>query len=582
MNKNTIWSKTLLSLVSLSCLSPWLAWPMAVSAREHHHKKTEENNFAPCMSWTVPKPRAILLCVHGLGLDSTAYTGFANKMNSYGISSYAIDVRGFGSWMRAAGHEQVDFDACLDDVKKALSTIRAANVGVPIFLVGESMGGAIALHGAAHFPELMDGVISSVPAAERFQEKRTDLKVALDFLKGPNKDFDIGDSIVDQATKNEKLRAAWEADPLSRMNLSPHELLQFQRFMNSNHDIAKDITMPVLMLQGTMDRLVKPQGSFELFSKLSSVKKIFIALPSEHLILEDQKAHTVAFDSRVAALLMGWINANLGDNAAAVADLAQMPAKPASDTPGQTAPLDTSDQPKVPATAEPVKESEKQIVIEQKEDKLLDTAIGASDQIQNTFDPFEREMALALVAMREGRKDEAQKLLQAIVQSEPLNADAHYWLSLCLVAQGQTGEAKKEKELARSLAKISGRSKQVKNYVLASSNNGSQTSAPVDPKELTNGVPTVLVFQAGWCAECQGLDTLIKQAQNNRGNSVRFLSFDVDNKDNNGIVKLFNIGPIPTFVFLRGDGTTSSTIIGRETLPTIQRELQVITSRTKN
>lgn len=575
MNNKQIWSKTLISLVSLTCLGQY-AWTVPAVAREHHHKKTEDNNFAPCMSWTVPNPKAILLCVHGLGLDSTSYTGFAGKMNAYGISCYAIDVRGFGSWMRAAGHEQVDFDACLDDVKKALSTIKAANQGVPIFLVGESMGGAIALHGAAHYPELMDGVISSVPAAERFQEKRTDLKVALAFLKGPNKDFDIGNSIVDQATKNEKLRAAWEADPLSRMDLSPHELLQFQRFMNSNHDIAKDINMPVLMLQGTMDRLVKPQGSFELFSKLSSVNKIFIALPSEHLILEDQKAHTAAFDSRVAALLMGWINANLGDNAAADAALAQMPAKSAG----------TQSEPKAdkpaPEAATTVKESEKQIVADQKEDKILDTAIGAQEQVQNSFDPFEREMAMALVALREGRSDEAQQLLQAVVQSEPLNADAHYWLSLCLVAQGKTGEAKKEKELARSLTKISGRCKQVNNYVLESSSNNSLDAPPPDPKELTKGLPTVLVFQAGWCAECQGLDTLIKQAQNNRGNSVRFLSFDVDNKENNGIVKLFNIGPIPTFVFLRGDGSTSSTIIGRETLPTIQRELQVLTTRTKN
>jgi Lysophospholipase len=92
-------------------------------------------------------------------------------------------VRGFGSWTRAQGHEQVDFDCCLEDVKVALNSIRKANPNVPTFLVGESMGGAIALRGASLYPELMDGVISSVPAAERFRQKRTDLKVALEFLK---------------------------------------------------------------------------------------------------------------------------------------------------------------------------------------------------------------------------------------------------------------------------------------------------------------------------------------------------------------------------------------------------------------
>src|SRR6516225_9557830 len=66
---------------------------------------------APCLSWIdqQTKPKVALLCIHGLGLNSDAYKNFGNRMAHRGIATYAIDVRGFGSWMRAKGNEQVNF-----------------------------------------------------------------------------------------------------------------------------------------------------------------------------------------------------------------------------------------------------------------------------------------------------------------------------------------------------------------------------------------------------------------------------------------------------------------------------------------
>src|ERR1700678_305315 len=58
---------------------------------------------APCLSWIDPqsKPKIALLCIHGLGLNSDSYTNFAKRVAHHGIATYAIDVRGFGSWMKA-------------------------------------------------------------------------------------------------------------------------------------------------------------------------------------------------------------------------------------------------------------------------------------------------------------------------------------------------------------------------------------------------------------------------------------------------------------------------------------------------
>lgn len=585
-------------LAGAFALSVFLAGQSGIyqSAMAAPHHKKDENNFTPCMSWLAQKPTAILLCIHGLGLDSTSYGAFASVMNSKNISCYAVDVRGFGSWTRAQGHEQVDFECCLEDVKVALNSIRKANPNVPIFLVGESMGGAIALRSASLYPELMDGVISSVPAAERFRQKRTDLKVALEFLKGPNKKFDIGDQIADQATKNENVRTTWECDPLSRFNLSAHELLQFQRFMNENHDAAKKISLPVLMLQGTQDKLVKPEGSFDLFERLASKEKIFIALPSEHLILEQQGERAAKFSEAVTGLVYSWITLRLSiiqdKTMAAVSDLEKKaesviePEKAKTDK-EQAEETKTEISQKKKDIGDEIVEKIEKAVADDNLASLGNAELKSSDTDPSAAaDPMEREMALALLSLRQGKLPEAQKLLEGIVQTEPFNGDAHYWLALCLSKEGKLNEARKEKNLAQSLIKISGRAKQKKNYVLSSSENGegevAGPASPVDPRSLAGGKPTVLVFTAPWCLECAGIETLVKQAKTTLGEKFNVSGLNVDEKANAGLVKFFNIGPIPSFVFLREDGTVSATIIGRATMQSISREVKNLASTEKS
>ena len=79
------------------------------SAKQKKSKKFKGD--APCLSWIDPSvtPWAAVLCIHGLGLNSDAYTALGQKMSPLGIATYAVDVRGFGSWMDAKGHKQIDF-----------------------------------------------------------------------------------------------------------------------------------------------------------------------------------------------------------------------------------------------------------------------------------------------------------------------------------------------------------------------------------------------------------------------------------------------------------------------------------------
>ncbi len=255
---------------------------------------------APCLRWgdsDVP-PQAVILCIHGLGLHNGSYTDFGKRMSKLGYVVYAVDMRGFGSFKDAEGKDHVDFDSCLNDIKSTLKVLHRAHSGLPVFLLGESMGGAIALHATALFPELIDGLVSSVPAGERFKQAKSSLNVALHLLE-PKKEFDVGTGVINQATLKPELREAWGNDPLNRLNLSPLELIAFQRFMNQNHEFAPLIKdRPVLFVQGCKDKLVKPEGTVELFNELGTKdRKIELIENGEHLIFEENQFSDAAIDA---------------------------------------------------------------------------------------------------------------------------------------------------------------------------------------------------------------------------------------------------------------------------------------------
>jgi len=266
--------------------------------------------IAPCLAWVDrTKPiQAVIVCVHGLGLHNGTYEAFGKRMAELGFATYAIDVRGFGAWMEAKGREKVDFDLCLNDVRTTLKVVRRAHPGVPVFLLGESMGGAIALRVTSMYPDLVDGLISSVPAGDRFKQAKTSLKVAMALLSNPHKEINIGEGVVRQATQKEDLRKSWLEDPLARVKLSPKELVQFQSFMNGNHDCAKNIVKTsVLIVQGCQDKLVRPEGTVELFNHLGTTDRQIVLIPNaEHLIFEEAQ-----FTDEEIATVNSWITARL-------------------------------------------------------------------------------------------------------------------------------------------------------------------------------------------------------------------------------------------------------------------------------
>lgn len=261
----------------------------------------------PLIEWRsqLGAPKAVLLCIHGLGLDNNAFSSFGKALAKRQFSVYALDVRGFGSWLSIPGQEDVGFKTALADIVSVTSMMQERHPGVPIFLLGESMGGGIALRACARSPEGISGVIASVPSAERFQGRRMGLSVAVHFLNGPSKPFNIGETVAEKATVSEDYRKDWAASFKSKMKMSPKELIKFAVFMRTTErQCSKIDKMPALIVQGLKDRLVKPEGTYKMFDAISSEDKtMLIDGTSEHLIFESDQQSQILLDT-----LTSWLD----------------------------------------------------------------------------------------------------------------------------------------------------------------------------------------------------------------------------------------------------------------------------------
>lgn len=309
-------STFLLSLLTLSSLSTLsLGQPASAAPRVTTTTRTTSTTVTkrvpvwaaklkvPYRSWLpVNQPKEVLLCVHGLGFSSASFADFGRSMAGRGFAVYAVDVRGFGQWAKRKGQDTVDFEACLLDIEQALKALRKAYPGVPVFMVGESMGGAIAMAATARHPELVDGLVSSVPSSDRYYKIGGEIVVGAHYLEDPDKKIDP--EIIDKISTDERTRAQMENNSMNRLKLSPKELKQFETFMKSNFDNAHLIEKPpVLMLAGFKDKLVKPEGTIELFNALSTQDKLLMIIgDSEHLLLEENQ-----LTSQLAQLLNVWI-----------------------------------------------------------------------------------------------------------------------------------------------------------------------------------------------------------------------------------------------------------------------------------
>ncbi|HEY5338090.1 MAG TPA: lysophospholipase [Rhizomicrobium sp.] len=124
---------------------------------------TRDGLHLPLRHWDAAHPKAIIVALHGMSDYSEAFDMPGPIWAAAGITTYAYDQRGFGAapdpgvWGGA--------DAMRGDLDDFVDAVRARYPDVPVYALGESMGGAVVLSSfATQTPPHVDGAILIAPA----------------------------------------------------------------------------------------------------------------------------------------------------------------------------------------------------------------------------------------------------------------------------------------------------------------------------------------------------------------------------------------------------------------------------------
>lgn len=213
--------------------------------------------------WIPENPKAVLLFVHGLAEHSGRYVRTATHFAGRGVACYAPDLRGHGESQGLKVH--VDrFDDYLDDVDAALSLIRERHAGLPIFLVGHSMGGLIAIRHVLLKPGAVRGAVVSSPLLgfhpEADASAVTKLIARLLSAIAPHtlvpSGLDPGTLCHDRSVVD-----AYVQDPLVSHKVSARWYASTSKAMAETRARAGSLQVPLLLMQSGGDRLVDPEAT---------------------------------------------------------------------------------------------------------------------------------------------------------------------------------------------------------------------------------------------------------------------------------------------------------------------------------
>jgi alpha-beta hydrolase superfamily lysophospholipase len=207
--------------------------------------------------WEGTATRAVLLVVHGLGEHAGRYDEFASRMASVGIATFASDLRGHGLSDGRRGHVP-RFEVYLQELDRFRSCIVSSTGSrTPLFLLGQSMGGLIALRYLQEFGSRTAGAVICSPwLATAMEVPRWKTLVAPVLARLlPTLPFRHGLAPED-LSRDPAVIEAYRADPLVHGRITPRTFAEVSTAMDLVLEHSNAITQPLLLLVGSADRVV--------------------------------------------------------------------------------------------------------------------------------------------------------------------------------------------------------------------------------------------------------------------------------------------------------------------------------------
>jgi alpha-beta hydrolase superfamily lysophospholipase len=257
-------------------------------------------------AWPLPDARATLLVSHGLGEHGGRYAALAADLARRGMQVYAPDHRGHGLSGGSRGHV-ARFGEFVRDLEAVRAHVAAASPA-PMFLLGHSLGGLIAIRHLQSHPEApFRGAVLSAPLLG-VAVRAPRWKVAISGLLSriaPRTPFS---NAVDPAELSaaEGYAAEYRGDPLVHALITPRLYTELMGAIQDAFAARHTVRPPLLVLAPEADRIVLPGAVARWAAECPGDVHVRRYPGFRHESLNERDRHRAVED--VAA----WVEARLG------------------------------------------------------------------------------------------------------------------------------------------------------------------------------------------------------------------------------------------------------------------------------
>ncbi|XP_008826783.1 monoglyceride lipase isoform X1 [Nannospalax galili] len=249
--------------------------PQNVPYQDLPHLVNADGQYLFCRYWKPSgTPKALIFVSHGAGEHCGRYDELAQMLRGLNLLVFAHDHVGHG---QSEGERMVvsDFQVFVRDVLQHVDTVQKDHPGLPVFLLGHSMGGAISILAAAERPAHFAGMVLISPLVVANPESATTFKVLAAKVLNlvlPNMSLGPIDSSVLSRNKSEV--DLYDSDPLiCRAGVKVCFGIQLLNAVSRVERAMPRLTLPFLLLQGSADRLCDSKGAYLLMDSSQSQDK---------------------------------------------------------------------------------------------------------------------------------------------------------------------------------------------------------------------------------------------------------------------------------------------------------------------
>ena len=264
---------------------------------------TRDGAKLPLKSW-IPKgghPRAVLIVLHGFNDYSNFFAAPGAYFATRGIASYAYDQRGFGAAPDRGFWPGTD--ALTRDLQTLSTLVHRRHPGIPLYWLGESMGGAVVMVAAAtkQVSRNVNGVILAAPAIWGRETmpwyQTTALWLSAHTIPGVTLS---GQGLNILPSDNIEMLRALGRDPLVIKETRIDTLYGLAGLMDSALAASARLTLPALILYGRHDEIIPGKPTRLMLTRLPSgskhLRKVILYEHGYHMLLRDLEAKKVWSD----------------------------------------------------------------------------------------------------------------------------------------------------------------------------------------------------------------------------------------------------------------------------------------------